>query len=708
MECGDMKRRHLRRIVVFLALASLAAPQGTGVFASLFAGAARRPAAQDKTKEEMTARLNELNDLIQGLKQRRKLSRNARLRAELESAIAEYKALSESMGGDQASPRVTSSQNKKSKRAKFAPQVAPGAPAGCITTLSSFTQSTPTAIPSGPATVTSTVSVTTTDTFIWDVDLTTNLTHTFAADLDITLMSPAGTIVTLTTDNGAGNDNVFNGTLWDDDANPAGQVPYTTNNGLVTDHAYANLTLASPLAPEEPLGAFIGENPNGTWTITISDDLAGDSGSLDSWTLNVTTVDTVPTDTTASFTQSTPTAIPDGPAVVSSTVAVAAVGAFLRDVNITANITHTFCGDLDITLMSPAGTVVTLTTDNTEDADVDNVFNGTLWDDDANPGGQVPYSSNNGVTTDHSYVNLVTATPLTPEEPLAAFIGENPNGTWTITISDDTAIDGGSLDSWTLQITTGTCGAPCMLTCPANITQSNDPNQCGAVVNYSPPTTSGTCGTVTCSPPSGSFFPVGTTTVTCSEDSMAMATCSFTVTVNDTQPPSITCPANVTAVGTPGSTTVTVTFPDPTFSDNCPGATVACVPPSGSMFPVGTSTVTCTATDASGNTASCSFTVQAFDGRLQDNSAGCAKTVVFDTISGAYSFCCNGMVKTGIAKVTKKGLSVTLEHNAPDRRVLIKLDGAVGKGTATLQMPPGVTVCTITDSSTANDTCTCP
>jgi hypothetical protein len=81
---------------------------------------------------------------------------------------------------------------------------------------------------------------------------------------------------------------------------------------------------------------------------------------------------------------------------------------------------------------------------------------------------------------------------------------------------------------------------------------------------------------------------------------------------------------------------------------------------------------------------------------------------VFDTISGAYSFCCNGMVKTGIAKVTKKGLSVTLEHNAPDRRVLIKLDGAVGKGTATLQMPPGVTVCTITDSSTANDTCTCP
>ena len=55
----------------------------------------------------------------------------------------------------------------------------------------------------------------------------------------------------------------------------------------------------------------------------------------------------------------------------------------------------------------------------------------------------------------------------------------------------------------------------CSITCPANITTPNDPNQCGAVVNYPAPTTSGTCGNVTCSPASGSFFPVGTTTVTC-------------------------------------------------------------------------------------------------------------------------------------------------------------------------------------------------
>jgi subtilisin-like proprotein convertase family protein len=327
----------------------------------------------------------------------------------------------------------------------------------CTPTVTTFTNSTPVAIPTGPAVVTSTINVSGVTGFLSDLNVTTFITHTFAADLDITIQSPAGTVVTLTTDNGAGNDDVFNGTVWDDDANPAGQVPYTTNNGMVTDHAYVNLTLASPLTPEEPLGAFIGENPNGTWTITISDDLAGDGGNLNSWSLQVSTLRSA-TLTSTSATNNTPVAIPTGPAVVTSTLNVAGAGTFLFDVNVTTFIQHTFAADLDVTIQSPAGTVVTLTTDN--GAGNDNVFNGTVWDDDANPGGQVPYVTNNGMVTDHAYVNLTLASPLTPEEPLAAFIGENPNGTWTITISDDLAGDGGSLDSWTLNLQTAICGGP--------------------------------------------------------------------------------------------------------------------------------------------------------------------------------------------------------------------------------------------------------
>jgi hypothetical protein len=78
---------------------------------------------------------------------------------------------------------------------------------------------------------------------------------------------------------------------------------------------------------------------------------------------------------------------------------------------------------------------------------------------------------------------------------------------------------------------------PCVLTCPSDISVSNDPDECGAVVTYTEPSGE-SCGTVTCDHPSGSFFPVGQTTVTCT--STAGPSCSFKVTVNDTQAPSIT------------------------------------------------------------------------------------------------------------------------------------------------------------------------
>jgi HYR domain-containing protein/exosortase sorting signal-containing protein len=148
---------------------------------------------------------------------------------------------------------------------------------------------------------------------------------------------------------------------------------------------------------------------------------------------------------------------------------------------------------------------------------------------------------------------------------------------------------------------------PCPLTCPANITVSNDPNQCGAVVNYPAPTQPGACsGTIAASPASGSFFPVGTTSVTAT--STSGGSCNFTITVVDTQPPTITCPADVSAPATSPAGAV-VTYPPPTASDNCPGITAICSPASGSTFAPGSTTVNCVATDANGNTATCSFTV---------------------------------------------------------------------------------------------------
>ena len=337
--------------------------------------------------------------------------------------------------------------------------VAPPAPPVCTAaTTTIFNNITPIAIPTGPSVITSTITVSGVDSYLWDIDLSTAISHTFAADLEMTLQSPAGTIVTLSSDNGAGNDNVFSGTLWDDDANPAGQLPYVTNNGLATDNAYVNLTLASPLVPEENLAAFVGENPNGVWTITIADDLAGDGGVLNQWALNVTTLNDTPITAAISASNTTTVSIPTGPAVITSTLVVSGADPFLLDVNITTAIQHSFAADMDITLMSPEGTIVTLSTDN--GAGNDNVFDGTVWDDDANPGGQVPYTTNDGLVTDHAYINLTLASPLAPEEALGAFIGENPNGTWTLTISDDLAGDGGTLAGWSLDIITAACATP--------------------------------------------------------------------------------------------------------------------------------------------------------------------------------------------------------------------------------------------------------
>src|SRR5205085_930820 len=56
----------------------------------------------------------------------------------------------------------------------------------------------------------------------------------------------------------------------------------------VTDQPYSLGVLASPLTPEESLGAFLGTDPNGTWTLTVSDDAAGDVGSF-TWSLEFTT-----------------------------------------------------------------------------------------------------------------------------------------------------------------------------------------------------------------------------------------------------------------------------------------------------------------------------------------------------------------------------------------------------------------------------------
>src|SRR5262249_30210681 len=110
----------------------------------------------------------------------------------------------------------------------------------------------------------------------------------------------------------------------------------------------------------------------------------------------------------------------------------------------------------------------------------------------------------------------------------------------------------------------------------------------------------------------GSSFPIGTTTVTSTATDAAgnKSTCTFTVTVNDTEKPVISCPSPMT-VSANGNCQTTV--PDitgsVTVSDNCQAfgpVTVTQSPLAGTPVGLGTTIITVTATDAAGNSSSCS------------------------------------------------------------------------------------------------------
>ena len=84
------------------------------------------------------------------------------------------------------------------------------------------------------------------------------------------------------------------------------------------------------------------------------------------------------------------------------------------------------------------------------------------------------------------------------------------------------------------------------------------------------------------------------------------------MTVADTTGPVVTVPANATVEAT--SATGAIFTYTATASDLVDGSVaVSCTPASGATFPIGATTVTCTATDARGNTGVASFTVTVAD-----------------------------------------------------------------------------------------------
>ena len=143
-----------------------------------------------------------------------------------------------------------------------------------------------------------------------------------------------------------------------------------------------------------------------------------------------------------SLTNATVLPIPDTNTKVYSDITVAGLANPLTDVNVTVNITHPFDADLDVFLVAPDGTRVELFTDV----------------------GGAGANFTNTVLDQQATATIATGTaPFTgryrPEgnlDVLNGFSGAQVNGTWRLEIADDASADVGQLNSWTLELLTGT------------------------------------------------------------------------------------------------------------------------------------------------------------------------------------------------------------------------------------------------------------
>jgi hypothetical protein len=160
----------------------------------------------------------------------------------------------------------------------------------------------------------------------------------------------------------------------------------------------------------------------------------------------------------------------------------------------------------------------------------------------------------------------------------------------------------------------------------------------------------------------------------------------------------------------PGEASVAVSFSAPA-ADNCPGVSVVCVPASGSQFPRGTTTVTCTATDSSNNSTSCSFTVRAFDYVVVDTARGLI--VRFLSTTGDYDFldCAKGTTLSGRGTLSIVGCKVELrdlggDPKRPDRNVFVQANACTKVGSGNILI--GGTAYMLSDPNMSNNVAKCP
>jgi large repetitive protein len=204
------------------------------------------------------------------------------------------------------------------------------------------------------------------------------------------------------------------------------------NTGTCT----ATVTIIDTLAPQaqcQNINAYL--DAAGTVSVNASQ---VNNGSIDNCDISFFQLNTLTTTCTTIAASALPITISaSGTPTITSQIPVSLpAGAIITDINV-VNLsgTHTYINDLRASLTSPTGTVVPLFTNICTSQD----NFGLNLDDSGSPYTTIPCPP-------------ISAAAYHPQGNLSAFNGQNPNGNWTLTITDNEDQDGGSLNAWSLNI----------------------------------------------------------------------------------------------------------------------------------------------------------------------------------------------------------------------------------------------------------------
>ncbi len=475
--------------------------------------------------------------------------------------------------------------------------------------------------PVGAASVTSTLNVAAAGT-LTDVNVSLlDISHAWVGDVRVTLTSPTGTVVELfngpgipASTYGCGGDDIY--ATFDDAA-------------ALTATDLENMCNATPPAisgdfqSTDLLSAFNGESMTGTWTLTVYDSYtASDNGTLNAWSLQLCTTPSC-TDPSVPTISGTTTICPGA----STTLSISS-GA-LNDATAWEWYTGS-CGG------TPVGTGTSLTVSPVSATTYYVRGEGgcttpgtctsvTVTPEDVTaptlscPGNQTTTLNASCQATLSDYTGMASVSDACDASPA---VSQSPAPGTTITSATTvtiTATDAsGNNTSCTFTVTPLDNTAP-TLSCPGNQTETAN-GACQIVLpDYTGlASVSDACDAspaVMQSPAPGTTVTGATTvTLTATDVSGNNTSCTFTVTPTDNTPPTISCPGNqTTALNASCQATLSDYTGMASVSDACDASpTVSQLPAPGTTITAAT-TVTLTATDASGNNTSCTFTVTPVD-----------------------------------------------------------------------------------------------